>query len=306
MTSFLIRRIFAAVFVLLCLTAIIFLLVYVAGDPISIMMAGTGMSQEELSAFKEELGLDKPLYFQYLDFLKGLFKGELGDSIFFGSPAAPIIMSRLPATAKLAAVSFTIALIVSVPIGIVSALKVNTFVDYFARSLALVGQAVPYFWLAIMGIMFFAVKLQILPSSGIGSFRHYVLPSITLATFPIARLVRITRSAMLDVIHQDYITTARAKGVRESLIFFKHAFKNASISVITMSGLLIGELLGGSVIIETVFAWPGTGRLAVQAVNARDFPLLQGIVFVIALAYLTANLVVDIIYGFLDPRIVYD
>ena len=306
MAEFIIRRLLHSLLVLVILSVVIFFLGHLSGDPIVVMMQGTSASEEDITALREELGYNKPLRTQYFEFMKKRLTGNFGTSLFYHRPVISIIPARALATVELALIAAAIAVIIAIPLGVVSAINVDTLTDQFGILVALVGQSVPSFWLGIMGILTFAVKLGWLPASGTGTIKHFILPAITLASFPIARLVRVTRSSMLEVVYQDYMTTARSKGLPESRVIVLHGLKNASLPVVTMTGLLLGELLGGSVVTETVFSWPGLGCLAVQAVYARDLPLIQGIVLLVALGFLACNLLVDVLYTYLDPRIVYD
>jgi peptide/nickel transport system permease protein len=306
MIAYLVRRLSWSIVTLLILLTIVFALVKLTGDPALLIVQGTAASETELDALREELGLNDPLHIQYFEYIGGLLRGDLGESLFYHLPVVTLIAARAPATIQLAFISMFLALIIGVPIGLASATKVGTAIDHGGMLVALVGQSVPAFWLGIMGVLFFAVMLRLLPAGGIGTFKHFVLPAFTLATFPLARIVRITRSSTLEVIHKDYIATARAKGLSEYRVLIRHAFRNSLLPVVTMSGLLLGEELGGSIVIETVFAWPGIGLLTLDAIYRRDLPLVQGLVLLVALGYLASNLMVDVLYTFLDPRIVYE
>lgn len=305
MIAYFVRRILWSLAALLILLTIVFALIKLTGDPALLMLQGSAASEEELDALREEMGLNNPFYIQYFQYIRGLLRGDLGDSLFYHSSVVGLIATRVPATIKLAFMAMFVALAIGVPIGTLSAIRVGKVIDHAGMLVALVGQSMPAFWLGIMGVLFFAVKLRWLPAGGIGTFKHFVLPVLTLATFPLARIVRVTRSSMLEVIHKDYIATARAKGLSESCVVVRHALRNALLPVVTMAGLLLGEEVGGSIIIETVFAWPGVGLLTIQAVYTRDLPLIQGLVLLIGLAYLASNLMIDILYTFLDPRIIY-
>jgi ABC-type dipeptide/oligopeptide/nickel transport system permease component len=249
------------------------------------------------------MGFDDPLYLQYWRFLKGAVQGDFGTSLRHDEPALGLVWQRMPATIELTGVALGVALVLAIPAGIVSAVFRNTPLDYVSTVVALMGQAMPTFWLGIMLILIFSVGLQILPSSGRGGAAHLVLPALTLGLFTTARIMRLTRSGMLEVLGQDYVRTARAKGVGERTIVWKHALKNAGIPVVTIIGLELGTLLGGAVITETIFAWPGVGRLSVQAIYNRDYPLVQAAVFVLASIFVLVNLAVDLLYTYLDPRI---
>ena len=249
--------------------------------------------------------MNQPLYIQYLKFLSRALRGDFGNSWQYGLPALSLVLEFFPATFQLALAALIFALIVGIPLGVVSAIREGSLVDGLSLSLGVVGRAMPSFWLGIMLILVFAVNLQMLPTSGKGNLRHLILPAITLSTAFLAQIVLLVRSGMLDVMREDYIRTARAKGLQGFTVNMRHAFRNTLIPVVTMVGLTFGRLLGGSVITESVFAWPGVGRLAVQAVSARDFPLVQASVVIFALWIVLANLIVDLLYAFLDPRIRY-
>jgi ABC-type dipeptide/oligopeptide/nickel transport system permease component len=261
------------------------------------------VTAEEVARFRKAMGFDDPLPVQYWRFLRGVLQGNFGNSLRHDEPALGLVWERMPATLELTVVALAVALLLAIPAGIVSAIFRNTAVDYVSTVVALVGQAMPTFWLGIMLILVFAVGLQVLPSSGRGSVLNLILPALTLGLFTAARTMRLTRSALLEVLGQDYVRTARAKGVAERGVVWKHALRNASIPVITIVGLELGTLLGGAVITETIFAWPGVGRLSVQAIYNRDYPLVQASVFVLASIFVLVNLAVDLVYTYLDPRI---
>ena len=249
------------------------------------------------------MGFNDPFLVQYGRFLAGAVRGDFGQSIRHGESAFHLVMERMPATFELAGAALALALCLSIPIGIVSAVRRNTTVDYASTIVALLGQSMPTFWLGIMLILVFSVQLGLLPSSGRGGVEHLILPAVTLGLFTTARITRLTRSGMLEVLNQDYIRTARAKGVSTSPVVWKHALKNAAIPIVTIVGIELGTLLGGSVITETIFAWPGVGRLSVQAIYNRDYPVVQAAVFLLATTFILVNLIVDLVYTSLDPRI---
>lgn len=276
----------------------------IPGDPAEIM-AGEYATKEQVQLTRKRLGLDRPLYMQYIEFVSRLMHGDLGRSIRTNSPVFTEIKSRYINTLELTTLSMLLAFFVGGIIGIISALKWNTWIDNVAMVGALIGVSMPVFWLGLLLILVFSVKLPWFPSVGKGSFAHFILPSLTLATLPMAIIARTTRASMLDVIRQNYVTTARAKGLAERAVVLKHALRNASIPIITIAGLQVGILLGGAVITETIFAWPGIGRILVNSVIARDYPMVQGIVLMLAITVILVNLAVDLIYGFLNPRIHY-
>ena len=252
---------------------------------------------------RHALGFDRPLYEQFAHYLGNAAHGNLGLSLRMNRPVTTLIVERLPATLELTLAALLIAVVVAVPAGIVSAVKRGTVVDRLAMAGAVAGQAVPIFWLALLLIAFFGVRLRWLPVYGSGSFAHFVLPAVSLSTIIMGRLARLVRSSMLEVLGQDYVRTARAKGLGESRVLVVHALKNASIPIVTLLGLQFAQLLGGAVVTETIFAWPGIGRLVVEAIFNRDFPVVQGVVLVVSLIFLAVNVLVDLCYAVLDPRI---
>jgi ABC-type dipeptide/oligopeptide/nickel transport system permease component len=303
--GYIIRRTIQSLLLLLGVTLIVFLLLRITpSDPAAIML-GENASPEALAALRESLGLNKPLHEQYLSYLGSLLMGDWGVSIRSQRPALAIVAERLPATAELAAVSMFLALVVSIPIGILAAIKRNSAIDGLSMLGALITQSVPGYWLGLMLIILFAVVFNLLPSSGRGSWYHLILPGITLASFLIGLITRLTRSCMLEVLQQDYLRTARSKGLSERVVMLRHALKNAMIPVITVVGLQIGNLLGGAVVTETVFAWPGIGSLAVVSIYQRDYPVVQAVVLLSAAVFVIINFLLDVIYQWLDPRISY-
>jgi ABC-type dipeptide/oligopeptide/nickel transport system permease component len=304
MKSYLLRRAWQSVLVLLGVSVVVFLILHLTGDP-ALLLLPPDATAEDVARFRQTMGFNDPVAVQYLRFLKGALRGNFGESLRHGEPAMDLVLERLPATFELAGAGLAIALCLAIPAGIVSAVRRNTSVDYVSTVVALLGQAMPTFWLGIMLILVFSVRLSWLPSSGRGGLDHLVLPAITLGLFTTARITRLTRSGMLEVLGQDYIRTARAKGVSEPPVVWKHALKNASIPIVTIVGIELGTLLGGSVITETIFAWPGVGRLSVQAIFNRDYPVVQAAVFLLASTFVIVNFLVDVIYTYLDPRIRY-
>jgi peptide/nickel transport system permease protein len=299
---YLARRLAQSLLVLLGVSFVVFFILHLTGDP-ALVLLPPDASAEDVRRFREAMGFNDPFIVQYGRFLAGALRGNFGLSIRHGEPAFDLVLERLPATFELAAAALVIALALAIPAGIVSAVHRNTLVDYVSTVVALLGQSMPTFWLGIMLILFFSVRFNVLPSSGRGGLEHLVLPAVTLGLFTTARITRLTRSGMLEVLNQDYIRTARAKGVAASPIIWKHAFKNAAVPIVTIVGIELGTLLGGSVITETIFAWPGVGRLSVQAIYNRDYPVVQAAVFLLATTFVLVNLVVDIVYTYLDPRI---
>ena len=304
MTGFVFRRLIQAIVLIKCVLIFVFLLLHLTGDPLTVM-APDDATQEDLMILRQQMGFDKPLIVQYARFFAGAVQGDFGKSWDQGEPALKVVLERMPATIQLALTAFVISVLIGIPLGCLAALKENTAYDQSLMAGSVVGQAVPNFWLALMMILFFSVYLRWLPSFGRGGPSHLIMPAFTAATFHIARLARLMRSEMLEALRQDYILTARSKGVRERLVVFRHALKNCSIPIVTLLGIDLGLLLGGTVIIETVFAWPGVGRLTVQSIHNRDFPVVQVSVFLLASIFVIVNLIVDVLYKYLDPRIEY-
>lgn len=297
------RRAWQSVFVLLGLSVVVFALLHLSGDPIR-LIAPISTTAEELTQLRNAYGLDRPLPEQYLDFLLNALRGDFGHSVRGGLPVLPLVLERLPATLTLAATSLVFALLLAFPIGILAALNRNTLLDRGLMLIALLGQSMPVFWLGILLILIFAVNLHVLPATGTREgWKSLVLPAIALGMFNMSRTARLLRSEMLDTLRTDYMRTARAKGLPERTVIVRHALRNALIPLVTMIGLDLGALLAGSVITETIFAWPGIGRLAVDSIYARDFPVVLGVVFIIALIYMGLNFFIDIFYVVLDPRV---
>ncbi|HEY8446367.1 MAG TPA: nickel ABC transporter permease [Thermomicrobiales bacterium] len=303
MTPYLLRRFAYAIFVLWGALTIIFVTIrIVPGDPAS-MMLGAGATEEDVAALRHRLGLDEPLPVQYVQFLGDAIRLDFGNSLWLNRPVLSSIGERITATARLAVTAMAIALLVSFPLGILAALKKRTFIDGLVSVVSLLGQSVPSFWLGIMLILVFARQLRLLPSAGSDTWKHLVLPSVTLALPLIGVLTRLVRSGLLEVMYEDYIRTARAKGLDPRSVLVRHALRNMLIPVVTVAGLQLGNLLGGTVIVETVFGWPGIGRLLVDAIFNRDYPLVQAAILCITATFITINLIVDISYVYLDPRI---
>ena len=302
MSIYLGRRLAQSLLVLLGVSFVVFLILHLTGDP-ALVLLPPDATAEDVRQFREAMGFNDPFIVQYGRFLAGALRGDFGQSIRHGEPAFDLVVERMPATFELSAAALVIALVLAIPAGILSAVRRNTLLDYVSTDDALLGQTMPTFWLGIMLILLFSVQFNVLPSSGRGGLEHLILPAITLGLFTTARITRLTRSGMLEVLIQDYIRTARAKGVGSSPVLWKHAFKNAAVPIVTIVGIELGTLLGGSVITETIFAWPGVGRLSVQAIYNRDYPVVQAAVFLLATTFVLVNLVVDFLYTYLDPRI---
>jgi peptide/nickel transport system permease protein len=302
MRTFLFRRLLQSLVVLFGVSFVVFAILHLTGDP-ALVLLPPDASPEDVRRFREVMGFNDPFFVQYGRFLKGALQGDFGQSVRHGEPAFGLVVERMPATFELAGAALALALCLAIPAGIVSAVRRNTALDYLATVVALFGQSLPTFWLGIMLILLFSVQFHLLPSSGRGTLEHLILPAVTLGLFTTARITRLTRSGMLEVLNQDYIRTARAKGMSDPPVVWKHALKNAAIPIVTIVGIELGTLLGGSVITETIFAWPGVGRLSVQAIANRDYPVVQAAVFLLASTFVLVNLLVDVVYTYLDPRI---
>lgn len=284
-------------------TAAFAMMRFLPGDPVAVMLQRSGGSAERIAQLRQQLGLDEPIHIQYIKFLSGLIQGNLGDSIFTGRPVTALILEQLPATLELALAALLIGVGLGILLGIISAFYEGTWLDNLLMVIAVAGVSMPSFWVGLLLIYYFSLYLGWLPATGQGGLARLIMPAAVLGLGLAATVARLARSSMIEVLRQEYIVTARAKGLKESLVITNHALKNALIPVVTMIGLEFGFLLGGAVVIETVFSRQGLGRLAVQAVLWKDFPLVQGTVVVAAVFYMAANLLVDIIYGVLDPRI---
>ena len=291
-----------ALIALWLVSTVVFVVMRLSGDPTPLLLPPDA-PQSEIFRLRKELGLDRSLPVQYAVFLRNLVRGDFGQSIRFKGAALAIVTERLPATLELGLTSFGLAILIAIPIGLLSAVYRNTLIDHAAMGLALVGQSAPTFFIGILFILLISVNAGLVPTSGRGDWRHLVLPAATLGLFGMAPIARITRSAILEVLRADYIRTARAKGLAETLVIAKHTLKNAAIPIVTITGLNFGGLLAGAFVTETVFAWPGIGRLAIQAIYARDYPVVQCVVLLSAMLFVVVNLAIDALYGLLDPRI---
>jgi peptide/nickel transport system permease protein len=299
------QRLVAAAITLFGVTIIVFLMLHLLpGDPARVI-AGLLATEEDVAHLRTQLGLNQPLIVQYGNFLGNLLHGNLGISARTSQPVLDEVLARLPATLQLALLSTAIASFFGIIGGVIAATHHNSIIDYLTSALTLFGSSMPAYWLGLMLIILFAVNLQILPAAGNEGPASFILPSLTLAAFSIALITRMTRSSMLEVLHQDYVRTARAKGIQERGVLFHHALKNALIPVITVIGLQFGTLLGGAVLTESVFGWPGVGQLLLNSISARDYPTVQGVVLVFSAMFILLNLVVDMLYAYLDPRIRY-
>ncbi|OFW14090.1 MAG: glutathione ABC transporter permease GsiC [Acidobacteria bacterium RIFCSPLOWO2_12_FULL_66_10] len=306
MLHFLLRRLLLTIPVLLGVATLVFSLIHlVPGDPVQTML-GESAAPQEIVRVRTQLGLDRPLHIQYWAFLRGVGKGDLGVSLRTNEPVAQAITDRMPATIELAIAAMCLAVVVAIPLGIIAAVGAGTVVDYAATTLALAGISIPNFWLGPLLAIVFAVTLGWLPVSGSGTLAHLVLPAITLGAPLGAVLARMTRASLLEELRELYVLAARARGVSRARAVLRHAFRNSLIPIVTVLGLQMGAVLTGAVITETIFAWPGVGRLLIQSINFRDYPLVQGCILFIAVTYVAMNLLTDLAYGLLDPRIRYE
>jgi peptide/nickel transport system permease protein len=304
MTRFIIIRILQALVTLIVISMVVFALARASGDPV-MLMAPAQVSLADIQALREYLGLDKSLPEQYWVFLKNVFKGDFGESIRTRRSVSTIIGERLPYTIQLGLSAIFIGISVSLILGVTASVRRGTWIDSVVKFIAILGQALPSFWLAIVAIQIFAVSLNWLPTSGIGGPDHYILPILTMSFFMLPIMTRLIRSSMLEVLDSEYVKLARIKGLSERLVVWKHALRNAIIPLLTAAGITFATIITGAVIIETVFAWPGIGRLIFESVMGRDFPVTQAVVLLVAVVVLAVNLLVDILYAYVDPRIRY-
>jgi len=295
------RRLAQALAVLFGVSIVVFLLLRLSGDPTSLMLP-LEATPEEREAMRRQLGLDEPIFLQYLDFVWRAVQGDLGGSLRGGGPALELVLERLPATALLAGSAMLLAILIAFPIGVIAALKPGSALDRASTTFALFGQSIPNFWFGLILILIFAVQLRLLPTGGMGGFANLILPTVTLAFWSAARTARLIRSGMIEALSQDYVRTAKAKGLSRFTVVVRHGLRNVMLPVVTVIGLDLAVLLGGAVVTETVFAWPGVGRLVVDSIAQRDFPVVQAAVLVVAVIYVVVNLVVDLLYTVLDPR----
>ena len=295
------RLVQTALVVFLSLTAVFFM-VRLSGDPVTLFMP-MDIQAKDINEFRERLGFNDPIGVQYARFISGAVRGDFGESLRYRRDALGLVLERLPATLLLAGSALAVTFVIAVPLGVISAVKRDGPLDHVATVVTVLGQAIPGFWLGLMLIYLFSVQLRWLPTGGMGTLSHLVMPAAVLAAFYAARVARLTRSAVLEVMNEDYILTARAKGLTERRVVGKHTLRNSAIPIVTLAGLEAGQLLGGAVITETIFAWPGLGRLTVQALLNRDFPVVLAAVSITSVIYTLMNLLVDLLYGLLDPRV---
>ncbi len=303
MARFLLYRIFQAFFVIIAVTLIVSFAIRLTGDPALMLSQGAGsVTEEDLANIREALGLNQPFLAQYLEFIKGLLVGDLGKSFMGGASVTELVSRALPATLALAFTSLIVSIVISIPLGIKAAISRGRWPDQVIRILSLVGLSFPNFWLAIMLVLLFSITMSWLPPSGMEGFESFIMPAATMGIILTATNVRLVRTTMLETLNAQYVMVARAKGLSERVVLYKHALRNCSIPLITYFGLQFGGLLGGIVVIERVFNWPGLGTLAFDAVAARDYPVLQGVITILSLLIISINLIVDIAYGLVDPR----
>jgi peptide/nickel transport system permease protein len=302
LARFLTYRLARMLVALWCVVTVVFIVMRLSGDPVPLLLPPDAPIAE-MERLRSEMGLDRPIYVQYGVFVRQALKGDFGRSIHFRTSAMNVVWERIPATLELAFASFLCAVAVAIPAGVLSAVKRESTYDNIVMGVALIGQAAPTFYIGIMLILVCSLWLGLFPTSGRGDWRHMVLPAVTLGAFAMASIARITRSAVLEILRADFIRTARAKGLPEFWTIAKHTMRNAAIPIVTIVGLQFGNLLGGAVITETIFSWPGIGRLAIQSIYSRDYPIVQSVVFMTAVMFVVLNLLVDVAYGILDPRV---
>jgi peptide/nickel transport system permease protein len=302
MSTFLLKRVQHLFWVIIAVTLLVFLLVYLSGDPAR-LLAPLDASPADVARIAQLHGLDQPILVQYWRFIQNAAQGDLGNSYRYNQPALNLVLGKVPATLQLALFSLALTIVLGVPLGMLAGTRPNGFIDWFVSLFTFVGISIPSFWLGILLILAFADRLRWLPPSGSGTWQHMIMPGFTLAIYSIGLVSRLVRSTLIDVLAQDYIRTAHAKGLPRQLILYRHALRNAMIPTVTVLGLQLGGLLGGSVVVESVFAWPGVGWLMLQGIQNRDIPLIRAVVLVVGIGFVLINLMVDLLYGFLDPRI---
>jgi peptide/nickel transport system permease protein len=302
MKSYALRQLVQLAVVIVGISMLVFAILHVIGDPVLLLLPQNA-GKEEYERYHKLLGLDKPIYVQYWKFASRAAQGDFGTSWYTSTPAFKLVLERMPPTLYLTTAGLATALLIALPLGILAALKRHSFIDNLCTMVAVAGQAMPIFWLGIMLIIIFAVRLKALPASGYGSWQHFLMPAFTLGAFLAPITMRLVRSGVIEILNMDYIRTARAKGFAEPTVIVKHAFRNACIPVITVLGLQFGQLLGGAIVTETVFAWPGVATLTVDSIRNQDFPVVQCAVVLLALIIVAINFLVDMVVGLLDPRI---
>ena len=304
MIRFVVRRSIQSVLVLLGVSIFVFGLLQLSGNPVDLLLRQDATPADR-ELLMHQMGFDRPIYVQYFNYMRGVIHGDFGTSLRGGQPALKLVLERFPATFELAGTAMLMAIAIAFPIGVIAAINRGRLVDRAMMAVALIGQTIPVFFLGILLILIFGVKLRWFPVAGRGGIGHLVMPAVTLGLFSMARTARLLRSGMLEVLSADYITTARAKGLTEAKIVYRHAVRNALIPILTVLGLDFATLLGGAIITETIFSWPGIGRLIIYSISARDYPVVQAAVFVIALVYIVVNFTVDVLYVYANPRVRY-
>ena len=302
MLRYVLRNLLQLVLVMLAVGTTVFLLVFLSGDPVMLMVP-MNATREEIEALREALGLNQPLWVQYTRYLVRAVQGDFGLSIKAGQPAVALVLERIPATLELGIAGMVLATLVGMAVGILSALRRDSWIDTLGRLLALGSQAMPIFWLGLLLIIVFSVKLKLLPPFGRGGIPELIMPAITMATYNIPLILRLTRSTLFDVLHQDYVRTARAKGLPERRVVLGHVLRNAAIPLVTVIGMNFGRILGGAIVTETVFAWPGVGLLSIEAVFTADYPVIMASTIILVVSVVVVNFLTDLTYGVLDPRI---
>ena len=302
MLNFLFKRLGLAVLVAFTVSVISFSLLFLAGDP-AVALAGEAATEEDIQAIRAQYGFNKPIAVQYVTWLSGALIGDFGESYYFKTPVMELIANRLPTTMQLGLAGICFALLLAVPLGVVAAIRPNSLIDRFALFISVVGQAMPTFWFSLILIVIFAVNLGLVPVSGTDTWRHFILPTIVLGYFATPGIMRLTRAGMLEVLRADYIRTARAKGLHPAKVLFKHALRNAAIPVVGLAAVQLGFMLGGSIVVESIFALNGAGLLAFESINRNDFPVVQALILIFSIIYVLLTLLADLLNAWLDPRI---
>jgi len=305
MTTYVLKRLVSGAFTIVLVVGLAFVLIRLTGDP-AILLAGSDATEDDIRALQALLGTDRPVLVQFGDYMVNAFQGDFGNSLVQNRPATQVVLERLPITLVLGFLSFIVGTAIAIPLGLLSAMRPNSVIDGISRVVAVIGQSVPVFWLGILLILLFSVRLRMLPSGGAGTWRHLVMPVLSLSILTTPIVMRVLRSSMLEVLSSDYVRMAKAKGASPSRVVLKHALRNASVPVITVMGYRLGFVIGGSVIVESVYSFPGLGQMAVSAVIARDFPVIQLFIIVVAALIVTINFLLDITYSLVDPRIRFE
>ena len=304
MKRYILASLVQAALVLIGVFVLVFFMVRLTGDPTAVMLAREA-SPAQVAAFRHEMGFDRPIAVQFVDFIAKALTGNFGNSLHYRTPALPLVLERLPASLELAFAGLIMAVVIGVPLGLAGGGKPNSWIDLLGRVVGLLGQTIPTFWLALVMIIVFAVRLRWFPSAGRSDLRSVIMPAFALGLPTMGRIVRLTRASVMDIMSEDYVRTARSKGLSARTVFYRHVLRNAAVGLISVIGVQFGYMLGGSVIIESVFGWPGLGRLAIESISIRDFPMVQAIAFFTSVVVIALNVLTDIAYSFVDPRIRY-